>query len=116
MSKRFPSKAEHIQKLRIDIEVSWIEVEVSTLKRLDDLKSTLHRWTDYTDNMKDLMTWLRICEEKTKQPFHQYNADELKVKLQELQVNYQFNSRMIFYLSYRLLVCTLLIRIPIQIM
>ena len=77
---------EDIQKLRVDIEVSWMELEVSALKRLDDLKSTLHRWTDYTENMRDVMTWLRGCEEKIKKPFHQLDFDGLQKSLKELQV------------------------------
>ena len=83
---------EDIQKLRVDIEVSWVEVEVSALKRLDDLKSTLHRWTDYTENMRDVMTWLRCCEEKIKKPFHQLDFDGLQGSLKELQVCYSFIS------------------------
>uniref|UniRef100_A0A7M5XE85 Uncharacterized protein n=2 Tax=Clytia hemisphaerica TaxID=252671 RepID=A0A7M5XE85_9CNID len=86
MKKNYPSHTEEIHKLIIDIEVSWMEIEVNALKRMDDLKSTLHRWTDYTENMRDIMTWLRSCEEKIKKPFHQLDFKGLQEKLQEFQV------------------------------
>ena len=98
---------DEIQKLRIDTEVSWVEVEVSALKRLDDLKSTLHRWTDYTENMRDVMTWLRACEGKIKQPHHQLDFLGLQVSLKELQVRWKhflfhFLSSSITTLFYKL--------------
>ena len=88
MKKNYPSNQEEIHKLIIDTEVSWMEIEVDTLKRMDDLKSTLHRWTDYTENMRDIMTWLRACEEKIKKPFHQLDVQGLQEKLQEFQVSF----------------------------
>lgn len=85
--KKFKSRASSVQRLVIDIEVSWAEVEVTALKRLDDLKSILHRWTDYTDAVRDLMTWLRTTEEKVKQPFHGLTQQDLNTRLQMYQVS-----------------------------
>ena len=86
--EKFPSRKDEIQKLTIDIEVSWMEIEVGALKRLDDLKSTLHRWTDYTENMREVMTWLRTCEGELKETFVKLDCHDLGSKLQHFQVLY----------------------------
>lgn len=84
--KKSKSRADNIQKLVIDVEVSWAEIEVTALKRLDDLKSILRRWTDYTDVVRDLMTWLRSTEEKVNFPLHTMTKQDLNERLQLYQV------------------------------
>lgn len=98
------SSSDKIQKVVIDVEVSWTEIEVMALENVDQLKNILYRWADYTDAIKDMMSWLRDVEVQVKQPLYQSSERGLEKKLLQFQVGF-FNDNSIISRAYAYLHC-----------
>ena len=79
--------AENVNEIMTAVENSWTEIDLLSMKRLDDLKDVLYQWADYTEAMKGLMKWLREAEENIKQPLYKLTVKELETKLLQYQVS-----------------------------
>ena len=78
--------AGNVSKTMNELETSWDAIELTSLKRITDLKDVLYRWSEYTEAMKVLMKWLRDTERKINRPLHRLTVEDLEKTLAQYQV------------------------------
>ena len=79
--------ADNVRKSVLNTEISWTELELVVMKQLDDTKNTLHQWTSYTNDIKNLAKWLRGFEKEVKPTHYRLSWKDLELMFQKFQVS-----------------------------
>ena len=80
------SATQNISQLLQRIDESWSKLQDDSTRRMDDLRIALEVWERYTEQMEDLMGWLRHTEKVVRHPLGGFTRRELEEQLSNCRV------------------------------
>ena len=75
-----------ISMLLQKIDESWLTLQDNSGKKIESLRSALEAWEEYTEQMEDLMGWLRSAEKIVRYPLGGFTKKELEEQLLKCRV------------------------------
>ena len=80
------SRTQSISTLLQKVDELWLTIQDNSGRKLESLRSALEVWEEYTEQMEDLMGWLRGTEKIVRYPLGGFTRKELEEQLLKCRV------------------------------
>ena len=79
---------QNVSQLLQRIDETWSSVQDEATRKVESLRSALEIWEQYTEQMEDLMGWLRHNEKIVRSSLGEFTRKELEEQLAKCRVSF----------------------------